>query len=72
MENKNILCVHNNTENCKLLHSRLEEKGYQVRSCDAGNEAVELARENKFSAIVIDSWIGSMSGLYIYSGDTKI
>ena len=67
MKNKDILCLHNKIENCKFLHSLIEEKGYQVKNCDDGNEAIELARQNKFLAIVLDSWIGSMSGLYISS-----
>lgn len=61
-----IMVVDDNQKLCKNLLDTLVEKGYQVVETNDGNNAVQMARENKFDIILLDMKLPDMNGAEAY------
>lgn len=64
-ENKTILCVEDDADSLELLRVILETEGYKVKPCETSEEALTLARQGGFSAIILDHWLEQISGVDI-------
>lgn len=64
-DSKTILCVEDDKDSCELLQFVLENEGFQVVSCPTSEEALQLAKEKTFSAIVLDHRLAEISGVEI-------
>lgn len=61
-----ILVVDDDPDACVSLKDILETKGYQVGTASSGEEAIEIARENRHDMIFIDMQLPTISGLQTY------
>jgi CheY-like chemotaxis protein len=61
-----ILVVDDDRDNCEFFKDILEARGYQVSIALSGEEAVEMAREDKHDMIFIDMKLPGMNGLETY------
>ncbi len=59
---KTVLIVEDNELNMKLFTDLLEAHGYQVVSTASGTEAMELARANNPSLVLMDIQLPEVSG----------
>lgn len=58
-----ILVVDDNANIRVVLRSFFEKKGYQVLEAEDGGQALEIARKNKISAVLLDIEMPVMNGL---------
>jgi len=61
-----ILVVDDDPNTCEVFKDVLEAKGYQVGTALSGEEAIEIARENRHDMIFIDMQLPTISGLQTY------
>ncbi len=62
METKsNILVVDDEQDLCEILKFNLETEGYNVRTANSGEEALEMGIE-KYDLLLLDVMMGGMSG----------
>jgi len=61
-----ILVVDDDPNTCATLSDILEAKGYQVGTALSGEEAIEIARENKYDMIFMDIKLPTINGLQTY------
>jgi CheY-like chemotaxis protein len=59
---RRILCVDDNEDNCFMLTNLLGRGGYEVKSVESIEQALELARKDPFNLYVLDSWLSRGSG----------
>ena len=57
-----VLVVDDDPEIPELLGSYLESRGYAVRTCSSGDEAVAVLRESEFDLLVSDINMSGMNG----------
>ena len=75
---RSILCVDENMDNLELLRITFEQEGFAVTTCRSLEECLTAARENKFSAIILDNRLGDRTSLDVcreireFSPDTPI
>jgi DNA-binding response OmpR family regulator len=62
---KAILYIEDDADSRTLLAYVLENEGFQVESCSSSEKGLELAKESKFSAIVLDHRLAEISGVEI-------
>lgn len=60
-----ILCVEDDQDSLELLQFLLGNEGFQVVSCLTSKEALQLAKRNSFSAIILDNRLADISGVEI-------
>ena len=58
-----ILVVDDDPHNCEIFKDIFEERGYQVGTALSGEEATEIARENRYDMVFIDMKLPTMNGL---------
>jgi len=61
-----ILVVDDDPNTCEVFKDILEAKGYQVGTALSGEEAIEIARENRYDMIFIDMKLPTINGLQTY------
>ena len=61
-----ILVVDDDPNTCETFKDILEAKGYQVGTALGGEEAIEIARENRYDMIFIDMRLPTINGLQTY------
>jgi len=61
-----ILLVDDDPDACVTFKDILEAKGYQVGTALSGEEAIEIARENRHDMIFIDMKLPTINGLQTY------
>ena len=61
-DSKIVLCVDNNQDSCELIQFILKSEGFQVVSCANSEEGLQLVKENRFSAIVLEYRLAKLSG----------
>jgi len=61
-----ILVVDDDPNACATFRDVLEAKGYQVGTALSGEEAIEIARKNKYDMIFIDMKLPTINGLQTY------
>jgi DNA-binding response OmpR family regulator len=77
-EIRSILCVDENKDNLELLKITFEQEGFAVTICQSLEECLTKARENDFSAIILDNRLGDRTSLDVcreiseFSPDTPI
>jgi CheY-like chemotaxis protein len=57
-----ILCVDDNEDNCFMLTSLLGREGYEAKSAESIEQALEFAHKDSFNIYVLDSWLSKGSG----------
>lgn len=62
---KTVLIVEDNELNMKLFNDLLEAHGYRTIQTRSGNEALDLARNNKVNLILMDIQLPGVSGLEV-------
>lgn len=60
-----VLVVDDDVDTTELLTTILEANAFVAMTCNAGSEAVELARKHKPDAIVLDLLMPDMDGLQV-------
>ncbi len=63
MKHMRILWVDDEIELLKPFVLFLEEKDYEVTTCNNGNDAIELVVENKFDLVILDEMMPGLDGL---------
>lgn len=58
-----ILVLEDDPNMLHVLQQVLQEEGYQVDACSAGDQAVELAREHSYDLVVADIKMDGLDGL---------
>ena len=71
-ENPQVLIVMENRKEKKNLSAQLKKENYRVYLSETPGDALELARQIKFSQILIDTALRSISALNIFSELRKI
>jgi len=61
-----VLVVDDDRNNCETFRDILEARGYQVSIAWSGEEAIEMARENSYNMVFIDTKLPNMNGLETY------
>lgn len=59
---KNILLAEDDSSMRRFIEIILKREGYQITTAQDGLEALQLALENKFDAVVADAIMPNMSG----------
>jgi CheY-like chemotaxis protein len=59
---RRILCVDDNEDNCFMLTNLLGREGYEARSVESIEQALEFAHKDSFNLYVLDSWLSKGSG----------
>lgn len=62
---KKILCVEDDKDCYELLQFILGYEGFEVVPCATSKEGLQLAKESKFSAIILDNRLADINGLEI-------
>jgi len=62
---KSILIVEDFPETLKLLVSILERAGYEVRTAETGEEALESLSANKFDLVLLDIMLPRVDGFEV-------
>jgi DNA-binding response OmpR family regulator len=62
---RRILCVEDDNDTSFMLTYLLMQEGYEARSVETVEEALEVSRKESFSLYIIDQWFlkGSGTGL---------
>ena len=63
--NKSILVVEDFPETLKLLSTILEQAGYEVKTAETGEDALEILSVNKFDLIVLDIMLPRVDGFEV-------
>jgi len=63
MEKKKVLVVDDNPVNVRLVQTILEKEGYDTESAVDGDTAVEAVRNGNPDLVLMDIFMGEMSGL---------
>jgi len=63
MKHMHILWVDDEIDMLKPFVFFLEERNYVVQTCNNGNDAIELALENKYDLIILDEMMPGLDGL---------
>ena len=61
-----VLVVDDDRDNCEFIKDILETRGYQVSIAWSGEEAIEMARDNSYDMVFIDTKLPNMNGLETY------
>jgi len=67
-----VLVVDDDRNNCETFRDILEARGYQVSIAWSGEEAIEMARENSYNMVFIDTKLPNMNGLETYLAIKKV
>jgi DNA-binding response OmpR family regulator len=59
---KKILVIEDNEDICKLLHIRLENRGYSVTTAPDGKAGLRTATEEKPDLIILDLFLPKLPG----------
>ena len=61
-----ILVVDDDRNSCEAFRDMLEARGYQVSIAWSGEEAIEMARDNSYDMVFIDTKLPTMNALETY------
>ena len=61
--NRRILCLDENEDSLELLTITFEQEGFDVTTCRSLEECLSQARQNTFSAIILDNRYGGGTSL---------
>jgi two-component system response regulator HydG len=61
-----IMVIDDDPHTCEVFKDVLEAKGYQVGTALSGEEAIGIARENRYDMFFIDMKLPTISGLQTY------
>jgi DNA-binding response OmpR family regulator len=64
-QTKTILYVEDDADSCLLMKTLLKAEGYEVKTCASSEKGIQLAKEGGLSAIILDHWLASISGVEI-------
>jgi DNA-binding response OmpR family regulator len=64
-DRKTILCVEDDKDSYELLQLIFENVGFKVVTCCTSTEGLEMAKQNTFSAIILDNRLADISGVEI-------
>jgi CheY-like chemotaxis protein len=60
-----ILCVEDNEDNLELMKYLFESENFDVTACDNLDDCLEEVKNNQFSAIVLDYYMGNQNSLEV-------
>ena len=60
-----ILCVEDDEDNLEVMKYLFESENFEVTACDNLEECLKEIKTKKFSAIILDYYVGSQSSLEI-------
>ena len=72
MRKHEILLIDDDPFILKAIGSALEDKGYQVSTAAAGEEAIEIMAEKAFDLVITDLIMGSIDGIDVLKKAKKI
>ena len=58
-----ILVVDDQQDHCEVIKMILESKGYEVMTCNSGQEALALLKDSEFDLLITDLSMPEMYGL---------
>lgn len=59
----NILVVDDEKDYCEVLEAILSSKGYKVKTCNSGKDALNMLKKEEFNLVITDLIMPSMDGL---------
>lgn len=62
---RRVLCVDDNKDTCELITLMLSQRGYDVMSAGAPEEALRLAGRGSFDLFIIDYHLPRISGIEV-------
>jgi two-component system response regulator HydG len=62
-EGRRVLVVDDDRDSCEFFKDILEARGYQVGIASRGEEAIEMARDNGYDMVFIDTKLPKVNGL---------
>src|SRR6185436_17801068 len=62
MAKHKLLIIDDDVDICLMLSRFLSKKGYEVKTCHNGKQAIELFKHEKFDLVFCDFRLGSMDG----------
>lgn len=60
-----ILCVEDDADNLEVMKYLFESENFEVTACDNLDDCLEEVKKNRFSAIVLDYYLGNESSLEV-------
>lgn len=60
-----ILCVEDNADNLELIKYLFETENFEVTACDNLEDCLTEVKKNRFSAIILDYYLGSQCSLEV-------
>jgi DNA-binding response OmpR family regulator len=64
-KSKKVLCIEDNVDCGELLRMILNNEGFESMICSDSEKALQLAKQGKFSAIILDHRLDEVSGVEI-------
>jgi DNA-binding response OmpR family regulator len=62
MDKKRVLVIDDSRFTSTLVREQLEERGYEVSVSSSGREGLELVRQERFDAVILDLILPDVSG----------
>ena len=59
---RRILCVDDEEDTCFMLTTLLEGEGFETKSVQSIEQALELSRRDSFNLYILDAWFSQGSG----------
>lgn len=60
-----ILCIEYHQDTCELLKIVFKNEGYTLIECETPEHGLELAKQNRYSAIILEFRLPRLSGIEI-------
>ncbi|HEX7770854.1 MAG TPA: response regulator [Pyrinomonadaceae bacterium] len=60
-----ILFVDDNPDICELVQALLRGAGFRVSTADSTGRALQLARSERFDALLLDYWMPDLTGIEV-------
>lgn len=62
---KPILCVEDNADNLEVMKYLFESEDFEVTACDNLEDCLSEVKKNRYSAIVLDYYMGNRNSLEV-------
>jgi DNA-binding response OmpR family regulator len=60
-----ILCVEDNADNLEVMKYLFESENFEVTACDNLEDCLSKVKKNRYSAIVLDYYMGNQNSLEV-------
>jgi DNA-binding response OmpR family regulator len=60
-----ILVVDDDPQICRLVHTLLAKKGYEVADASSGEDALKCVRFEEYDLVLLDNWLPGITGIEV-------